>query len=77
MFAVYVYTSRELLCHSIEGRRIDLLTVSSAKGITETKEPRIAGLFPDDSVPRAHRFVGKKVSAATVYLQHREDIIHF
>ncbi|XP_062406562.1 cytosolic carboxypeptidase-like protein 5 isoform X3 [Sardina pilchardus] len=56
-----VYYHRELLCHSLDGHRVDLLTVSSCHGIQEDREPRLDKLFPDHSTPRAHRFVGKRV----------------
>ncbi|XP_041951933.1 cytosolic carboxypeptidase-like protein 5 isoform X1 [Alosa sapidissima] len=56
-----VYYHRELLCHSLDGHRVDLLTVSSCHGIQEDREPRLDKLFPDHSAPRAHRFVGKRV----------------
>ncbi|XP_012676859.1 cytosolic carboxypeptidase-like protein 5 isoform X2 [Clupea harengus] len=56
-----VYYHRELLCHSLDGHRVDLLTVSSCHGIQEEREPRLDKLFPDHSTLRAHRFIGKRV----------------
>lgn len=56
-----IYYCRELLCHSLEGNRIDLLTITSFKGLTEDREPQFPHLFPDDSKPRCHVFCGKKV----------------
>uniref|UniRef100_A0AAY4BYM0 Cytosolic carboxypeptidase-like protein 5 n=1 Tax=Denticeps clupeoides TaxID=299321 RepID=A0AAY4BYM0_9TELE len=56
-----VYYHRELLCHSLDGHRVDLLTVTSCHGIQEEREPRLDKLFPDHSTPRAHRFTGKRV----------------
>ena len=53
---------RELLCYSIENRRIDLVTVSSWEGISEEREPPIQGLFPDKDCVRARSFRNKKVS---------------
>ena len=53
---------RELLCYTLEGRRVDLLTISSMKGIRQSREPRLSGLFPDPATPRAHSFEGKKAS---------------
>ncbi|CAJ0945859.1 unnamed protein product [Ranitomeya imitator] len=38
-----IYYQRELLCHSLEGLRIDLLTISSCHGIMEEREPRQTG----------------------------------
>ena len=52
------------MCYSLEGRRVDLLTISSLDGRTENREPRLEGLFPDTSIPRAHCFRGKKASSA-------------
>jgi hypothetical protein len=43
-----IYYHRELLTRSIEGRRVDLLTVSSHEGKTEEREQRIPGLFPHE-----------------------------
>ncbi|XP_077148023.1 cytosolic carboxypeptidase-like protein 5 isoform X3 [Ranitomeya variabilis] len=56
-----IYYQRELLCHSLEGLRIDLLTISSCHGMMEEREPRLDKLFPDRSCPRPFRFSGKKV----------------
>jgi hypothetical protein len=45
MFAKHeqIYYHRELLTHSIEGRRVDLLTITSHDGRTEEREVRIPG----------------------------------
>ena len=56
-----IYYHRELICHSLEGRRVDLVTVSSHHGITSEEEPRLDELFPDKTVDRARRFKEKKV----------------
>ncbi|NXG18472.1 CBPC5 protein, partial [Grallaria varia] len=56
-----VYYHRELLCHSLDKLRVDLLTVTSCHGMQEKREPRLDKLFPDTSTPRPHRFAGKKV----------------
>lgn len=57
-----VYYHRELLCNSLDGNRVDLLTVTNCSGMQEEKEPRLPKLFPDTNTPRAHRFPGKRVS---------------
>ena len=57
-----IYYHRDLLCQSVEGRRVDLLTVSSHHGITEEEEHSLEGIFPDQTVQRAKKFTGKKVS---------------
>lgn len=56
-----IYYVRETICHSLEGRTIDLITLSSFHGITGEREPRLKNLFTNEKVPRAHKFVGKKV----------------
>lgn len=56
-----VYFHRELLCHSLDGNRVDLLTVTNCSRMMEEREQRLPHLFPDTNTPRAHRFAGKKV----------------
>ncbi|KAM4633561.1 cytosolic carboxypeptidase-like protein 5 isoform 2-T2 [Polymixia lowei] len=56
-----VYYHRELLCHSLDGNRVDLLTVTNCSGMQEEREPRLPKLFPDTNTPRPHRFSGKRV----------------
>lgn len=53
-----IYFHRELLVRSVEGRRVELLTVTSCEGALSEREPRIEGLFPSRS-QRPHRFRGK------------------
>ncbi|XP_075057148.1 cytosolic carboxypeptidase-like protein 5 isoform X2 [Mixophyes fleayi] len=56
-----IYYQRELLCHSLERLRVDLLTISSCHDMTEEREPRLDNLFPDQSNPRPYRFSRKRV----------------
>ncbi|NXV78716.1 CBPC5 protein, partial [Atlantisia rogersi] len=56
-----VYYHRELLCHSLDKLRVDLLTVTSCHGMLEKREPRLDKLFPDTATPRPRRFAGKRV----------------
>lgn len=56
-----IYFHRELLCYSLERRRVDLITVSSCAGITNEREARLDGLFPESSTERSRKFEGKKV----------------
>ncbi|XP_041483945.1 cytosolic carboxypeptidase-like protein 5 isoform X1 [Lytechinus variegatus] len=56
-----IYYHRELLCHSLDKLRVDLITISSCHGITNEREPRLHRLFPDTSVERARKFKGKRV----------------
>lgn len=57
-----IYYHREILCYSLDGLRVDLLTISSCHGIREDREPRLEQLFPDSGTPRPFRFTGKRVS---------------
>ncbi|NXU50967.1 CBPC5 protein, partial [Turnix velox] len=56
-----IYYHRELLCHSLDKLRVDLLTVTSCHGMLESREPRLDKLFPDTTTPRPHCFAGKRV----------------
>ncbi|XP_061668017.1 cytosolic carboxypeptidase-like protein 5 isoform X2 [Syngnathoides biaculeatus] len=56
-----IYYRRELLCRSLDGNRVDLLTVTNCSGMRDEREPRLPRLFPDAAVPRPHRFDNKKV----------------
>lgn len=56
-----IYYYRELLTHSVEKRRIELLTITSFHGIQNTREERLRNLFPEDKTPRCHTFKNKKV----------------
>ncbi|XP_053193254.1 cytosolic carboxypeptidase-like protein 5 [Scomber japonicus] len=56
-----VYYHRELLCHSLDGNRVDLLTVTNCSRMQEEREPRLPKLFPDTNTPRPHQFSGKRV----------------
>lgn len=56
-----IYYHRELLTYSVEGRRVDLLTVSSYHGIQLEREQRLVGLFPDIKTVRCNTFRNKQV----------------
>ncbi|KAJ1522064.1 hypothetical protein ONE63_002379 [Megalurothrips usitatus] len=56
-----IYYHREVVSYSLDGRRLDLLTISSHHGITPYREPRLKNLFPDLETPRPYIFGGKKV----------------
>ncbi|XP_048517280.1 cytosolic carboxypeptidase-like protein 5 isoform X3 [Dendroctonus ponderosae] len=56
-----IYYVRETACLSLEGRNIDLITLTSYHGITMEREDRLKNLFPSKNVPRPHKFIGKKV----------------
>nr|XP_023023775.1 cytosolic carboxypeptidase-like protein 5 isoform X2 [Leptinotarsa decemlineata] len=55
-----IYYVRETVCRSLEGRRIDLITLSSFHGITKNREDKLRNLFPENK-PRPYKFLGKKV----------------
>uniref|UniRef100_A0A8C5HY36 Cytosolic carboxypeptidase-like protein 5 n=1 Tax=Gouania willdenowi TaxID=441366 RepID=A0A8C5HY36_GOUWI len=56
-----VYYYRELLCHSVDGNRVDLITVTNCNGMQEEREARLPQLFPDTNTPRPHVFSCKRV----------------
>lgn len=58
-----IYYKRELLINSLEGRRVDLLTITSFQGILNNREDVLGNLFPDDytNTRRCHRFENKKM----------------
>lgn len=56
-----IYYYRELLINSYEGKRVDLVTITSFHGIEEKREERLKNLFPDHSKPRCHQFRDKKI----------------
>lgn len=63
-----IYYHREVVCYSLEGRRIDLITISSHHNITSMREPRLANLFPDSNVPRPFQYLDKKVGLLAFFL---------
>lgn len=56
-----IYFHRELLIKSVEGRNVDLVTISSFHGIQPKTEDRLNNLFPDVNTRRSHIFKDKKV----------------
>uniref|UniRef100_A0A0A9YG00 Cytosolic carboxypeptidase-like protein 5 n=1 Tax=Lygus hesperus TaxID=30085 RepID=A0A0A9YG00_LYGHE len=55
-----VYYHREVLCYTLDRRRVDLITISSHHNITNEREPRFQHLFPDVMIPRAFKFDKKR-----------------
>ena len=49
---------------------MDLLTITSVKGMMEDREECLPNLFPDKTVPRAHKFEGKKVKKHFIQIHH-------
>ncbi|CAD5115783.1 DgyrCDS4726 [Dimorphilus gyrociliatus] len=57
-----IYYHRELLCRSIDGLRVDLLTISDYEGIHSELEPVFdEHLFPDGAKKRPRKFEKKRV----------------
>lgn len=56
-----IYFHRETIVKSLENRSVDLLTITSFKGVSEERECRLFGLFPDENKPRSYIFKNKKV----------------
>uniref|UniRef100_A0ABM0N0L0 tubulin-glutamate carboxypeptidase n=1 Tax=Saccoglossus kowalevskii TaxID=10224 RepID=A0ABM0N0L0_SACKO len=56
-----IYYHRELLCHTLDKLRVDLITVTSCHGITTDRDERLDKLFPEKDKPRSHKFKGKRV----------------
>lgn len=63
-----IYYTRECVCNTLEGRRVDLITITSYHNVSAEREVRLKNLFPDDNIPRPFRFVGKKVRKL-IYLE--------
>lgn len=61
-----IYYHRELLIRSVEGRRIDLLTITSFNGIQAEREERLVNLFPINETLRSNKFKGKKVTTLNI-----------
>nr|CAI5859940.1 unnamed protein product [Callosobruchus analis] len=55
-----IYYVRETVVQSIEGRNVDLITISSYQGITTERETRLKNMFAGETL-RPFKFVGKKV----------------
>lgn len=57
-----IYYHRECAIKSLEGRRLDILTITSYHNITNEKEERLKELFPIDIEDRPYKFYNKKVN---------------
>lgn len=60
-----IYYHRECAIKSLEGRRLDVLTISSYYNITSEREYRIKDLFPEENENRPFKFKDKKVYIET------------
>lgn len=72
-----IYYYRELLVNSYEGRRIDLLTITSFEGIEDEREERLKNLFPDYTIPRCHNFKNKKIIFLSSRVHPGETVASF
>eukprot|EP00941_MAST-03F_sp_MAST-3F-sp1_P000293 g293.t1 len=66
-----IYYHREVLTKSIEGRRVDVLTISSMDGITTERHPVLENCFPDASA------VSQNMQAETDTLQNSSSMRAF
>lgn len=62
-----IYYRRELLTNSLEGRRVDLLTITSFHSIQNEQEYRFFDLFPETNTQRCNLFKNKKVPKYRCY----------
>lgn len=56
-----IYYHRECAIKSLEGRRLDILTISSYWNISKEREERLKYLFPLKNEDRPFKFHNKKV----------------
>lgn len=56
-----VYYHRECAIKSLEGRRMDLITISSFHNISTEREDRLNNMFPEKTEERPFKFWDKKV----------------
>lgn len=56
-----IYYHRECAIKSLEGRRLDVLTISSYRNISMEREDRLSDMFPEKSEERPYKFWDKKV----------------
>ena len=69
LFLLDIYFHCDTLCYSNDGLNVNLITVSSMKNITNSREQKLPNLFPDDSKERSHVFNKKKVSIHKMVLK--------
>lgn len=69
-----IYYHRELLTNSVEGRRVDLLTITSFHNIQKEQEYRFPELFPDTNSKRCALFKNKKVKKKKT--KSSENMVH-
>lgn len=70
-----IYYTREAVCFTLDGRRVELMTISSYHNISSEREIRLKNLFPEETVPRPFRFIGKKVVCKFVSIFNR--VVYF
>ncbi|RHZ11892.1 hypothetical protein DYB26_004650 [Aphanomyces astaci] len=73
-----IYYHRETLAHSLDGRKVDLLTISSLDNILDEREDALPGLFPDHpAMPRPRHFQNKRVVFVTARVHPAETPASF
>lgn len=62
-----IYYHREVMCYSLDKRRIDLITISSCNQMSNRREPRFDpdNLFPEENEKRCYKFDKKRVFVLT------------
>jgi hypothetical protein len=71
-----IYYTKEVVCRSLGGRDVNLLTISSYHGITPEMEVRLKNLFPDKNTRRPFKFMGKKVMNVVVMIVTQQFIVY-
>ncbi|XP_063978457.1 cytosolic carboxypeptidase-like protein 5 isoform X2 [Diachasmimorpha longicaudata] len=56
-----IYYHRECAIKSLEGRRLEVLTISSYHNITPEREDKLKGMFPVEGEERPRKFRGKRI----------------
>eukprot|EP00039_Didymoeca_costata_P015400 m.261064 g.261064 ORF g.261064 m.261064 type:complete len:748 (-) comp16215_c0_seq14:2334-4577(-) len=72
-----IYYYREELTRTLDGWRVDLLTVSSCENLTAKREPKLPLLFPNTNQRRAHQFKEKDVFFLTARVHPGETPASF
>eukprot|EP00756_Hemistasia_phaeocysticola_P013248 Hpha_TRINITY_DN15262_c1_g12::TRINITY_DN15262_c1_g12_i1::g.64303::m.64303 len=70
-----IYFVRECMGQTLEGRRVDLLTITGEQGKSAEREAPIDAMMPvpDPQVPRPHQFPGKKIVMLTARVHPGES----
>lgn len=73
-----IYYKRELLTESCDGRRVDLITITSNDGASDELEPLLSGLFPNSQVHnRPNVFPMKEIAFVSSRVHAGEGVLCF